>query len=120
MVLEKALSEAEPSAILVTGDIAHDEQLKTYYRYLDIMAAHYTGPILSLPGNHDHSQYFESPVKTEPLTIGNWLLVGLDSHLDGQVGADVYFVLVICFPPLLVLATFPSFSIVIFIDNSGE
>lgn len=89
MVLEKALSEAEPSAILVTGDIAHDEQLKTYYRYLDIMAAHYTGPILSLPGNHDQSQYFESPVKTEPLTIGNWLLVGLDSHLDGQVGADV-------------------------------
>lgn len=89
MVLEKALSEAKPSAILVTGDIAHDEHIETYYRYLNIMAAYYTGPILSLPGNHDQSHYFKSPVETEAVTIGNWLFAGLDSHADGQVAADV-------------------------------
>tara|TARA_A100001037_G_scaffold155565_1_gene140232 strand:- start:1292 stop:2059 length:768 start_codon:yes stop_codon:yes gene_type:complete len=89
MVLEKALSQWEPDAILVTGDIAHDEEVETYHRYLEIMGQYFAGPILSLPGNHDSLASAGSLFEQNIIQLRSWQFVSLDSHKDGQTEAEM-------------------------------
>ncbi len=89
-VLRAALSERAADAMIVTGDIAHDAAEATYARVRDAIAAHYQGPIVWLPGNHDVAAPLDRqrPEATE-LQLGEWQIVAIDTHVDGAEGGNV-------------------------------
>ncbi|MEM9622209.1 MAG: metallophosphoesterase [Pseudomonadota bacterium] len=84
-VLDQALSEQQPDAVVASGDIAHDAQPEVYARFLQTVRAVYPGPLLCLPGNHDvHQAMSSAALPMQPLTLAPWSIVPLDSHQDNQ------------------------------------
>ena len=84
--------EALPDAVLVTGDLTHDQQVLTYRRLMADLQA-FTVPVFVLPGNHDDVDVMgsvfppEGPVCWAPhARLGGWLMVMLDSTLPGSPG----------------------------------
>ena len=89
-VLGQALAEASPDALLVTGDISHDPDSAAYERFSAIVAAHFQGPMLCLPGNHDVQSCMEELLSNPcVLRLRGWDIIGLDSHVDNVSEADV-------------------------------
>ena len=86
-VLDSALAERTPDAVLVTGDIAHDPDPATYTRFVELLEHRYTGPRVLLAGNHDLWSPLLAHQDSVRLTLGGWELIGLDSHVDDQPGA---------------------------------
>ena len=86
-VLDQALAEQVPDALLVTGDIAHDPEPEVYQRFFERLSARYSGPILALPGNHDVLAQMGGSVRTDRLQLPGWTVLGLDSHVDEQPAA---------------------------------
>lgn len=76
-------------AVLLTGDLAHDE-FEFSYRRLAATAAEWNAPVLALPGNHDgrsalRSAFGEILQSTgNVLDLGNWRIIGLDSKVTGK------------------------------------
>jgi 3',5'-cyclic-AMP phosphodiesterase len=89
-VLRAALSERAADAMIVTGDIAHDAIETTYTRVGASIAAHYSGPVLWLPGNNDVAAPFDRQ-RPEPreLRLGAWQIIALDTHVDEMHGGNV-------------------------------
>lgn len=85
-VLRAACRERRPDALLATGDIAQDASPGTYRLFLDTVRAHYDGPLLCVPGNHDHGATLAAALPCDDLEIGNWRVVGIDTHVDDVVG----------------------------------
>ena len=82
-VLQQAVGERTPDAILATGDLAHDPTRDVYQRFLDIVAEASDAPILCLPGNHDVLGVMQTVgMPLAPLTLDAWTLLPLDSHED--------------------------------------
>ena len=52
-VMQQALSEGRPRAIIATGDLAHSGGTPVYRRFLSIITDICDAPLLCLPGNHD-------------------------------------------------------------------
>lgn len=89
-VLQAAMAQQVPDALLVTGDVAHDPDPKAYQRCLDIIAECYRGPMLLLPGNHDvASSMVPAVYREQRLDVGGWTLLAMDSHVDDAPQADV-------------------------------
>jgi Icc protein len=88
-VLAQALSEAQPDAVLVTGDIAHDPEPAVYERFAAIMGDNYSGPCLCLAGNHDVSAAMAGMSDVAGVTLPGWQVIALDSHVDDTPEADV-------------------------------
>ncbi|HYW92952.1 MAG TPA: 3',5'-cyclic-AMP phosphodiesterase [Gammaproteobacteria bacterium] len=89
-VLDDALRRVpEPDALLLTGDLVHDESAAGYRR-LARMLATLPAPVLCLPGNHDDPAVMRRFLSESPLRcggshrLGGWLVILLDSHVDGQ------------------------------------
>lgn len=81
---------AQADALLHTGDLVHDGSTTGYQRLREALAS--LGlPGRVVPGNHDDraamaAVFSEGLVRAEPtLTLGNWLVVCLDSLSDGAV-----------------------------------
>ncbi|GAB4148442.1 MAG: 3',5'-cyclic-AMP phosphodiesterase [Planctomycetaceae bacterium] len=83
----------EFDAVIITGDLTHDEQRETYLAVRERLE-----PWLSIcqivPGNHDERELIreifpEIVPQTGPLTFSiqreNWRLIGLDTHSPGEV-----------------------------------
>ena len=80
--------------LVITGDIAHDELHATYERCHERFEE-WPGPYRLIPGNHDHRGFLhecfpgrvdlESGAICFEETIGDWTLIGLDTHIPGQV-----------------------------------
>lgn len=80
--------------IVVTGDLAHDEQRETYDVLRELLGD-WLPKCKLLLGNHDNRPFvreaFPDLASDEPdfLTfscrVGNWRLIGLDSHIPGEV-----------------------------------
>ena len=89
-VLDQALSERQPDALLATGDIAHEASEATYAAFERIVEQRFQGPRLVVPGNHDLWAPMRSLLR-EPsvLELPGWRLIGLDSHVDDEPGAVV-------------------------------
>ena len=89
-VLAQASAEAEPDAILGTGDIAQEAQPETYASFLAAVRARFDAPLLCVPGNHDSEPLLSSSLPVAPLTLGSdssgWRLVGIDTHIEGETG----------------------------------
>jgi Icc protein len=89
-VLQAAMAQQAPDALLVTGDVAHDPEPQAYQRCLDIIAEFYSGPKLLLPGNHDvAAAMVPSAYAQQQLNVGDWTLLAMDSHVDDQPQAKV-------------------------------
>jgi 3',5'-cyclic-AMP phosphodiesterase len=80
--------------IIVTGDLAHDELRETYDIVRD-MLGDWLPKCKLLLGNHDSRPFirdaFPDLANSEPefftfsCRVGDWQLIGLDSHIPGQV-----------------------------------
>ena len=88
-VLDQALAEHVPDAVLATGDLAHDpDGTAAYERFHRLLEARYAGPVLSLPGNHDLGAALDAALGTSrSLQLGPWEVLTFDSHRDGQAEA---------------------------------
>ncbi len=94
-VLEFLESQEDDFATLVlTGDLAHDEQLESY-RQLRALLSPWISRCRLIPGNHDSRRFIREvfPELVPPgngaltfsLAAGRWRLIGLDSHVPGEV-----------------------------------
>lgn len=88
-VLRAACGERQPDAVLATGDLAQRPGAATYRLFLAAVREHFRGPLLCVPGNHDHGAPFAGELPTEDLTVGSWRLLGVDTHVDDVVGGTV-------------------------------
>jgi len=87
-VLAAAHASAAPwSAVLLTGDIVHDDP--GGYAHVRRLLGASPVPVLCLPGNHDIPAAMREALGTAPFqtgghaTLGPWLLVMLDSYVPG-------------------------------------
>ncbi len=88
-VLEAACRERTPDAVLATGDIAQTASPATYELFLTTLARYYAGPLMCVPGNHDHGATLSGALPTDDVALGAWRLVGVDTHEDDVVGGTV-------------------------------
>jgi len=92
-VVDAALKADPPDLVILSGDVSQDESPESYARVHEVLRR-IRVPIYYIPGNHDlprvMSQEFtpaRPPFKEErSIAVGNWLLVLLDSTIEGQVG----------------------------------
>jgi Icc protein len=86
-------------AVLLTGDIVHDEPAA--YGYIDLLFADFGIPVLVIPGNHDvpaemHRRFASAPFQVggEWLSPNGWQVLLLESWFaestngEGQLGAQ--------------------------------
>ena len=88
-VLQAACAERTPDALLATGDLAQRPSAATYDLFLTAVREHFDGPVLCVPGNHDHGAPFAAVLPTDDLRLGAWRLLAVDTHLDDVVGGTV-------------------------------
>ena len=88
-VLDQALAEHRPDALLVTGDVAHDPDPDLYARFHGWLQARFPGPTLVTPGNHDIAGNMGALLETESLKLPGWQVLPLDSHVDDEPQALV-------------------------------
>lgn len=94
--------EEEFDCLIITGDLAHDELATTYAMLSDLlikMLGELGQHCLVIPGNHDNRdemrRVFGQSVLLEndwigfSREIGGWRLIGLDSHISGEVGGRI-------------------------------
>lgn len=84
--------------LILTGDIAHDEEVETYLILRDSLGD-WIERCKIIPGNHDNPDHLRTAFPamfqdnndalTFELFAGNWRLIGLDSHVPGQVNGQV-------------------------------
>lgn len=84
--------------LILTGDIAHDE-IRPTYQALAAQLGEWRSRTRLIPGNHDSpgllGALFDAPGWTLSFgfgfseELGDWQLIGLDSHRPGQVGGHL-------------------------------
>lgn len=83
-VLDSAMRDARPDALVASGDLCH-EQPAAYGRFLDLVRQRYDGPLLILPGNHDVGEAMARRLDgPDALRLGDWELLAFDTHADGR------------------------------------
>jgi Icc protein len=89
-VLRAAAAEGPFDAVVVSGDVAHDPAPAAYARAAALVQSHLGAPTLWLAGNHDEANSMASSVRThEALAVGDWLLLGIDTHVEGAEGGRI-------------------------------
>ena len=84
-VLDQALAERTPDAIIASGDLAHDPFDYVYARFGETVRVRSDAPLMCLPGNHDVlASMRAAELPMAPLEVGPWSLVPLDSHEDDK------------------------------------
>ena len=84
----RSVQSADPDLILLTGDLSQDETWAAYGLLRDQLAT-CDRPALVMAGNHDHPHLLRSclgrcaSVAPCGVAVGNWLVIGLDSHRSG-------------------------------------
>lgn len=82
-VLAQALAEGVPDAVVVSGDVGHECAEADYRLFHKMLTDYVDAPTLCLPGNHDVLAAMEAAeLPLEPLELGSWQIVALDSHED--------------------------------------
>jgi Icc protein len=80
--------------VQVTGDLIQDDSPQAYERFRDTMAT--VGlPVYCIPGNHDIRDIMRNALTEEPfhycgtLEANRWMIVGIDSCVDGSAAGYV-------------------------------
>lgn len=94
-VIEHSLSLGVPfDLVMLTGDLVHDETDEAY-ALLKQMLSPYQCPLHFIPGNHDHLESMARVLDNIPneglhyCELGDWLLVFLDSQIEGEVAGEL-------------------------------
>lgn len=80
--------------VAMTGDLIQDDSRAAYDRFCELMSG-LELPVYCVPGNHDVRELMRDAVSRDPfhycgsVQIGNWLITGIDSCLDGAAGGRV-------------------------------
>ncbi len=80
--------------VAMTGDLIQDGSHAAYHRFCDLMAV-LNLPVYCVPGNHDVREFMRDAVSQAPfhycesVLIKNWLIIGIDSCIDGNAGGRV-------------------------------
>ncbi|MCP5180971.1 MAG: metallophosphoesterase [Pseudomonadales bacterium] len=89
-VLDQALADGRPDALVATGDIAQEGRADVYARFLDTVRSRYDGPLLCTPGNHDLlAPMRDAGLPMQDLEFDHWRIVALDSHADESLASVV-------------------------------
>lgn len=89
-VLSHAIAQNTPDLVVASGDLAHDPQVDIYQRFVTTVRHYTSAPLLCLPGNHDVLGLMQqAQMPMQPLRLGQWSIVALDSHVDDQPQAQV-------------------------------
>ncbi len=99
LVLQRARDEvADPGRLILSGDLSHEETIGGY-ELLKELLGDWTGRTLLIPGNHDdrcgmRTVFEQVPGETDDDVwfrdeLGDWLLIGLDSHVPGEVYGEL-------------------------------
>ena len=92
-----ARKESHFDALLCTGDIASAGHAACYERFVQSLRRYFQQPLAWLPGNHDSAEIMltlhqQLGAEQRLLSVGNWLIVMLDSsvpgHVHGQLAAS--------------------------------
>ena len=91
-VLDRARADPRwpPDAIVVTGDIVHDESRAGYLRFRKILEA-LGPPAFCVPGNHDHPEVLAESLATPRIQVcgdtqlGTWRVILLSTFGEGEV-----------------------------------
>lgn len=76
--------QQQPDAILLTGDLVHDESDSGYQRLLDRVSATDL-PVLAIPGNHDNPDKIQHYFGDALLQLSSELtVIGLNTHIKGS------------------------------------
>ena len=93
-------TEPEFDRVIITGDHTHDEQPESYRAVRDILSV-WSDRLLHVPGNHDERALMQEGLSavthhadsSDQLTfcsdIDNWRLIGLDTHVPGEVAGHI-------------------------------
>ena len=80
--------------VVVTGDLIQDDSSGAYDRFRELMLP-LNLRVHCVPGNHDVPELMQRVCRVPPFSycaweeIGNWLIIGLDSFVDGTAGGAV-------------------------------
>ncbi|ODS23771.1 phosphodiesterase [Candidatus Endobugula sertula] len=77
---------------ILTGDLVNCPSPLAYQRLYNIFAQRLSCPFAWLPGNHDSPSTmaeFGDVVNRKLHTLGNWLIIMLDTHVDGLVSGHL-------------------------------
>ncbi|UZJ43182.1 3',5'-cyclic-AMP phosphodiesterase [Marinimicrobium sp. C6131] len=85
-----AREQTSVDAMVCTGDIASDAHEECYGRFVTTVRNHFSVPLGWLPGNHDSAAIMaqlesEFVPESRVMSVGEWLVVLLDSAVPGQV-----------------------------------
>jgi Icc protein len=79
---------------VVTGDLIQDDSAEAYQHFRQLLGE--LGiPVYCVPGNHDIRDLMRDALSEAPFVycgnqqFGDWLLVGMDSCVDGQAGGAI-------------------------------
>lgn len=94
-VLDHITAESWPAdMVALTGDLIQDDSREAYRRVGNMFRS-LELPVYCVPGNHDVRAYMRQELQ-EPhfhycasVTYGNWLIVGIDSCIEGEAGGRV-------------------------------
>ena len=88
-VFSQAFLQGRPDVLIGSGDIAQLAEPATYRLFLNLVHEFFDGPILCVPGNHDIGATFREELPTDSLDLKGWHIVGIDTHVDDEVGGRV-------------------------------
>lgn len=89
-VLEQALAEHTPDALIASGDLVHEGGRAAYRRFRELVRSRFAGPVLYLAGNHDHGAPLAAELgEADTLVLHRWEIIGFDSHQDDAPEACV-------------------------------
>lgn len=83
-----------PDAILVTGDLIHDDSATAYEHFRQFFGDA-GAPVYTLPGNHDDPKLMQAILDAPPFQYcghadhGNWRLIFLDTWVSQQAGGHL-------------------------------
>ena len=83
-----------PDAVVVTGDIVHDESRAGYRRFRQTLET-LGSPAYCIPGNHDDPELMAECLASPrvqfcgDVRLGTWRVILLNTHLPGEVGGEL-------------------------------
>lgn len=85
-------AEQNPSAIVITGDLAHGGGLESYID-IDVICDSIKPPVYWLPGNHDDFKIMKevAPKRcVDTVKVGDWCLILLNTKAPDKIGGQLH------------------------------
>ena len=88
-VLVSATESRQPDLVVDTGDIANDRTREVYEMFASMVRDFVDCPMIATPGNHDLATPFDQVLSRESVTMKNWRIATVDTHVDDYVAGVI-------------------------------